>query len=392
MNVYTTPPDHFGTVAAMNTTMNPTMNHYHMNDPSNPSQYSNDTMMQNHMGAPPQSQQQAPQQMSQPDFGDEANTIMVGSNEWHHMVPPIPSATPSLAGSNASGIPTKTGLPLQKRRRVTRACDECRRKKIKCDGKQPCTHCTVYSYSCTFDQPSNRRRNPAPQYIEALEHRLQRTEAFLKALLPGVDVNHPEFNAEKILPQLQEALKTQIATTGNPFPTPSTTNDSASEKDSPLESMVEATGRLDVDDSGHMDFHGHSSGVTYLAHLNHRFGDLLGEVKLGNSNFPEGSNEGTPASASFSPTDNLPDTSVLPTRELANVLVNCCLDQACVLMRFIHVPTFTYRMNRIYDVNPEHYEDDDNTFLPLLYLAMGVGCLFVGDAQKLGIEDNFAEA
>jgi hypothetical protein len=34
----------------------------------------------------------------------------------------------------------------QKRRRVTRACDECRRKKIKCDGKQPCMHCTVYSY------------------------------------------------------------------------------------------------------------------------------------------------------------------------------------------------------------------------------------------------------
>lgn len=40
----------------------------------------------------------------------------------------------------------KQGLPIQKRRRVTRACDECRRKKIKCDGKQPCTHCTVYSY------------------------------------------------------------------------------------------------------------------------------------------------------------------------------------------------------------------------------------------------------
>lgn len=37
-------------------------------------------------------------------------------------------------------------VPIQKRRRVTRACDECRRKKIKCDGKQPCTHCSVYSY------------------------------------------------------------------------------------------------------------------------------------------------------------------------------------------------------------------------------------------------------
>jgi Fungal Zn(2)-Cys(6) binuclear cluster domain len=41
---------------------------------------------------------------------------------------------------------SKLPLPVQKRRRVTRACDECRRKKIKCDGKQPCTHCTVYSY------------------------------------------------------------------------------------------------------------------------------------------------------------------------------------------------------------------------------------------------------
>ncbi len=39
-----------------------------------------------------------------------------------------------------------SSMPVQKRRRVTRACDECRRKKIKCDGKQPCTHCSVYSY------------------------------------------------------------------------------------------------------------------------------------------------------------------------------------------------------------------------------------------------------
>src|ERR1700744_6562263 len=35
---------------------------------------------------------------------------------------------------------------VQKRRRVIRACDECRRKKVKCNGKQPCTHCKVYIY------------------------------------------------------------------------------------------------------------------------------------------------------------------------------------------------------------------------------------------------------
>ena len=34
------------------------------------------------------------------------------------------------------GPPDGLSGPAPKRRRVTRACDECRRKKIKCDGKQ----------------------------------------------------------------------------------------------------------------------------------------------------------------------------------------------------------------------------------------------------------------
>lgn len=36
------------------------------------------------------------------------------------------------------GPPDGLGGHQPKRRRVTRACDECRRKKIKCDGKQVC--------------------------------------------------------------------------------------------------------------------------------------------------------------------------------------------------------------------------------------------------------------
>jgi len=56
-------------------------------------------------------------------------------------------------GGNASG--EGASMPVQKRRRVTRACDECRRKKIKCDGKQPCTHCSVYSYG-TRPRPHRR--------------------------------------------------------------------------------------------------------------------------------------------------------------------------------------------------------------------------------------------
>lgn len=59
----------------------------------------------------------------------------------------VPKLEDSQSSPNATGKPNGAkSSHLQKRRRVTRACDECRRKKIKCDGKQPCTHCTVYSY------------------------------------------------------------------------------------------------------------------------------------------------------------------------------------------------------------------------------------------------------
>ena len=60
--------------------------------------------------------------------------------------------------------PADGAKPVQKRRRVTRACDECRRKKIKCDGKQPCTHCTVYSYgqSARAEASPHHRGWPLP--------------------------------------------------------------------------------------------------------------------------------------------------------------------------------------------------------------------------------------
>ena len=47
---------------------------------------------------------------------------------------------------------------VQKRRRVVRACDRCRKLKIKCSGDLPCIHCTVYNYECTYDQPNKSKR------------------------------------------------------------------------------------------------------------------------------------------------------------------------------------------------------------------------------------------
>jgi hypothetical protein len=55
-----------------------------------------------------------------------------------------------------------------KRRRIARACDMCRKKKIKCDGKMPkCSHCINYKTECIFTQVE-KKRNPPKGYVSTL--------------------------------------------------------------------------------------------------------------------------------------------------------------------------------------------------------------------------------
>ena len=44
---------------------------------------------------------------------------------------------------------------------ISQACDMCRKKKIKCDGKMPsCTHCINYKTECVFTQVEKKRAPP----------------------------------------------------------------------------------------------------------------------------------------------------------------------------------------------------------------------------------------
>lgn len=96
---------------------------------------------------------------------------------------------------------------------------------------------------CSYDQPSNRRRNPAPQYIESLETRLARAEALLKTVLPDVDLNDPNIDAT-IARQSSNAKTSQERASM-----------SEAEQDAQLSSMIAMTGQLDLDEHGRWDFH-----------------------------------------------------------------------------------------------------------------------------------------
>ena len=63
--------------------------------------------------------------------------------------------------------------PSKKRKRIRRACDFCRSKKAKCDGKSPvCSNCLTNKEECVYSQPMKRRGLPTG-YTHDLEKRVR---------------------------------------------------------------------------------------------------------------------------------------------------------------------------------------------------------------------------
>ncbi|OHW91697.1 fungal specific transcription factor domain-containing protein [Colletotrichum incanum] len=120
-----------------------------------------------HMGGPPPMMNQPPQ-----IFGAYTPDGM-----------PVQHMPPDLA-AHMFGDPSTLldDANEAKRRRIARACDMCRKKKIKCDGKLPaCSHCINYKTDCVFTQVEKKRNPPkGAKYIEGLENRLGRMENLLR--------------------------------------------------------------------------------------------------------------------------------------------------------------------------------------------------------------------
>ncbi|RAK82580.1 uncharacterized protein BO72DRAFT_473793 [Aspergillus fijiensis CBS 313.89] len=81
---------------------------------------------------------------------------------------------------------------LPKRKRIGRACDQCRRRKSKCGGEQPvCSICQAANRTCTY-QNSSRRRGLQSGYVRSLEvalgiilERVPNSESTLQRIVRG---------------------------------------------------------------------------------------------------------------------------------------------------------------------------------------------------------------
>ena len=212
----------------------------------------------------------------------------------------------------------------------------------------------------------------------------------LKTVLPDVDLNDLNVDpavSQRMRPPAGLDDRRSSATTTQPDDSsgkPGYGGDG--EKDSLLESMVENTGSLDLDDQGHWDFHGHSSGLVFLRRMREQFGDLMGSTEsrgtavLQKRRAQSQVLESPRSTVGESPSDsNLANAHDLPPRDSAKQLCANCLNDACTLMRFVHQPTFYASFDRIYNTPPEHFGNAENSFLPLLYVVLALGCLFGKD-------------
>ena len=92
------------------------------------------------------------------------------ANEARHHGHERPSAVPSDGG------------PSAKKPRVTQACEQCRARRTKCDGRRPsCALCEAHAQACVYD-PSPKKRGVAPGTNTVLERKTILLELILAYL------------------------------------------------------------------------------------------------------------------------------------------------------------------------------------------------------------------
>ncbi|KAI0395255.1 hypothetical protein F5Y17DRAFT_457154 [Xylariaceae sp. FL0594] len=129
---------------------------------------------------------QSPSQ-SQPLQHPQPLTLQTQSFQQHSHHPPLQPHGP-LDHLAQQYVPSphqnsQDNIPPRKRSKVSRACDECRRKKVKCDapsetGEEPCSNCRRSSVNCLFSRIP-QKRGPSKGYIKELADRIHHIEGKL---------------------------------------------------------------------------------------------------------------------------------------------------------------------------------------------------------------------
>ncbi|KAJ3021684.1 UNVERIFIED_CONTAM: hypothetical protein HDU68_009510 [Siphonaria sp. JEL0065] len=151
---------------------------------------------------------------------------------------------PSCRSSGGSGISLQHGNTVgdttaaseapnnqfRQKQRTVRACDVCRKKRVKCSGQSPCKLCGSKGFDCVYSPLQVRERplknsavsktggvgsvtNNPLQRFDSLEHRLGVVERILGRLFPDTDESNLYGPLKAIREQLHQEMKIEALST-----------------------------------------------------------------------------------------------------------------------------------------------------------------------------------
>ncbi|KAF3074152.1 stress activator protein [Trichoderma lentiforme] len=317
-----------------------------------------------------------------PALSEQLNQTGCGSKDKYLFQPPITVDLPQMSREEHR----------VEWKRIS--CDFCRRRKVKCDKRDPCGQCSISfrgmanEFSsvvrqsktdgladCVYSERSKRavkRPKNSSSQLDAMEKRLKMVESNQIYPSPAIDVT-TIIPSPSLPPPSKSPLESSHTHPKNLIP-----------KKTDSEEIGKCTTAHHFIEHGEIEFHGTSADRTFMEGLIEK----LGDSSMTHQRIPvDGSVPGL-----FQGDARCLDEVPLPGRDHAVKLVEAAFD-AQVLLHIVHRPSFDFSFNMIYSLEPREYSLKERRFLPLLYAVLAYGSLFVDPfAERLEYEEVITRA
>ncbi|KAK9465450.1 fungal-specific transcription factor domain-containing protein [Lipomyces arxii] len=265
---------------------------------------------------------------------DDTNQSMIRGHE-------IRSESAASTGTGLSPSPDSTQPPRKQRKvhlqrqRVSRACDNCKRKKTRCSGNLPCVRCVQLGLGCEFTAEYHRGRPPSPEWSglevqsSAQKHKLSRLsrettssasplENITQVQDRETEEEEEDENFEKTDgPEYIANLRVHL--------------NGGSTRNSPEPPQLDSSGQ----------YVGSSSGISFLMRVQKRLRDIKlpnqssSILTFGDPELPKASNAGC---------------FILPPKAEGKTMIDFYFSYAMPTYRFLHRPTVERWLEDFYDL------------------------------------------
>ncbi|KAH7930297.1 hypothetical protein BV22DRAFT_1109356 [Leucogyrophana mollusca] len=295
--------------------------------------------------------------------------------------------------------------PIQlQRRRVWRACECCRRKKIKCDGCEPtCSQCQASGSQCTWLQTKDRAAL-SRHYVQELEARLLHMENLFSQITPVLEQLGPSLNLPGVagsssapgssgaesLPPAATILQAMSSKAG----ADSRTDDKASPQSSVIkmeDDVSESFGQLALDEHGHMRWIGGSSTMSLIQSFRalttsplHRVSPMEEDPRAPG---PSVNKLYFPASVFFGKVHALPGAEEVeyPDEDLADKLVDAYFARLHFLMPILDKPSFMIKYKKLMTKRDDiDFIQLQAPFISVVFAVFACAARLIDDTRLLG--------